>query len=536
MGTSNILGGLLMGLGQSRAQIQKEEFEREQASLEKMRGLAIGLMDKVPPDVAQELAALSMELLQGKMNSRKVWERLQPLILGTKPTPVPGTGRQVPPRTTGGGPGPQLRQIAPPPAAMGGGPVAAGAEGMPLRPPPAAPAELGLTPDLPAMPEATIPGFTMPSVIEQMGPFARKAAMEEQGALEKLRATERIKQEEALRVMPEEERIRAQTHLNQWLSQQVATRAWTKEDSEDAQQASAKIASGFRTGEISAPEAHRMFMDVWKSPQAASDQMKMLGVQTEAPNAQTAVIGGSLYERNPKTNQWRLAVQGPPERLPVGSAEERALQRAATRLGYPSIGAMSQEEEDATLMHYYAAKRKQEGTPVDPSDVIVPISAEDTLWNSLGVLTTGPWLGGLPALGAETLGIDLPGIGLQQVVRNRQRFKEAEMLLTQALSRNPRFPEGERKWILDNVAAIQPAWWRSTTAIRTKMETLDKGLRRTLRSREALEHTEITLSIKQLLNIMGVPSAEQEQRGTIIEGIAPDGSRVRFDANGKRLD
>ena len=60
MGTSNILGGLLMGLGQGRMQLQREEFEREEGQRDKLHQMTLQLMQLSPPDTQQALTALLM--------------------------------------------------------------------------------------------------------------------------------------------------------------------------------------------------------------------------------------------------------------------------------------------------------------------------------------------------------------------------------------------------------------------------------------------------------------------------------------------
>ncbi len=181
---------------------------------------------------------------------------------------------------------------------------------------------------------------------------------------------------------------------------------------------------------------------------------------------------------------------------PAGTEQERYLTRAAERLG-KTTKQLTQEEENNLLGEFKAAE-KSGGQPILP-DVKTRVAKEDTLWNSLGVWTTGP----LSAVGVPVSRVT--GWNLANSTTNRQRFDSAKNTLLRALAENPRFPVAEANRIAKEIN-ISPNWLDAPSTLRTRMIEVDRYLADVENRREATKDKAGSMAISQFRQWMGVPS------------------------------
>src|SRR3990167_8702764 len=203
MSTSNILGGLLMGMGQGYLQQQEKKEEERQLKLQEERedaktllNVITGILPNVPADAQSQFIELMGGLASGQVKPKDAQQQFFRAIRQTKDVQT-RQPLKVPATTTSGGP--QLRALPTAPAAMapvtGGGPVV-DAAGLPQRaapaitPPPAAPTALGL--EVAGTPQITTPPAMLPDVTEPMGLFKQGRFEAEQSELKTFREQERI--------------------------------------------------------------------------------------------------------------------------------------------------------------------------------------------------------------------------------------------------------------------------------------------------------------------------------------------------------
>lgn len=155
---------------------------------------------------------------------------------------------------------------------------------------------------------------------------------------------------------------------------------------------------------------------------------------------------------------------------------------------------LQSDYDPATDRHITAG---EEEIPPSPLVEPTPIPEDETLWNSLGWMTTGPFA--------------VAGVGLSEltgemsyVTENRQRFNNAQNSMLDALALNRRFSNAEIERIKSNIK-IDPNYWSSGTAIRTRMREIDRYLRTQEGQRLAGGDTDAVNTFRQFRNRMGVP-------------------------------
>ena len=182
---------------------------------------------------------------------------------------------------------------------------------------------------------------------------------------------------------------------------------------------------------------------------------------------------------------------GPVYEKPLASPGPK---RMWVRRNGQTLQILESDYNPATDRHITAG---EEEIPPSPLVEPTPIPEDETLWNSLGWMTTGPFA--------------LPGVGLSEltgkmsyVTENRQRFNNAQNSMLDALALNRRFSNAEIARIKSNIK-IDPNYWSSRTAIRTRMREIDRYLRTQEDLRLAEGDTDAVNTFRQFRNWMGVP-------------------------------
>jgi hypothetical protein len=206
---------------------------------------------------------------------------------------------------------------------------------------------------------------------------------------------------------------------------------------------------------------------------------------------------------------------GPVYEKPLASPEPK---RMWVRRNGQTLQILESDYNPATDRHITAG---EEEIPPSPLVEPTPIPEDETLWNSLGWMTTGPFA--------------LAGVGLSEltgemsyVTENRQRFNNAQNSMLDALALNRRFSNAEIARIKNNIK-IDPNYWSSETAIRTRMREIDRYLRTQEGLRLAEGDTGAVNTFRQFRNRMGVPTAEGLQQPGANAVELESGEIVYFD-------
>jgi hypothetical protein len=166
-----------------------------------------------------------------------------------------------------------------------------------------------------------------------------------------------------------------------------------------------------------------------------------------------------------------------------------------------------QSDYDPATDRHITAKDEEE--PPSPLVEPVPIPEDETLWNSLGWMTTGPF----SVIGSSVS--EVTG-GMSYVTENKQRFNNAQNSMLDALALNRRFSNAEILRIKSNIN-IDPNFWSSRSAIRTRMREIDRFLQTQEGLRLKDGDTDAVNAFRQFRNRMGVPPLIVEK----VEMIAP---------------
>ena len=167
---------------------------------------------------------------------------------------------------------------------------------------------------------------------------------------------------------------------------------------------------------------------------------------------------------------------------------------------------------------------------------IAPRQRVGTLWDKTGIATG--IAGTVNSLGTDILG-QLPGANVSSATTEaRQDFSIASRDLIRVLQNNPRYAEGERKAIEDEIS-IRPSMLKSDEGLRARMVSVDRNLRRRLVENEASavdpylpaedrrQAREVVQAIRKFLPVLGVPDDATSLRapevsypdvGTVEEG------------------